>query len=131
MRKITLCVLALVLGLTAGCGKPKLDKHSNFELTGGDGNSFFVDPIKTDQNIKVSGKSSDAIVNVYIYLKKNEMDAKKEINSRKPGNAVLAKQEKTDTIDLEATIPANEEAVIYCSAASNKKTSVDLRITNR
>jgi hypothetical protein len=128
MRMGTVCVALLMLGLVSGCGKTKLQTDANFELPM-EGKPFEIDPIKSEQKIKVTGTATGAKVNVFVFLKKDEASAEKEIMSLKFTPIILAKQEKTEAINLEATIPANETAVVRVTRAG-AKASVQLKITN-
>ncbi len=125
VRALTLVLLGIV-----GCGKAKLDMESLFEVPV-EGKSFKVDPIKSEQNIQVTGTATQAPVNVYVYLDKNEAAVEKEIMTLKTTANVLAKQEKTEAISLTATIPANETAVVRVTRGGGKAARVQLKITNR
>ena len=54
-----------------------------------------------------------------------------EILSKKFTPLVLAKQPNTDAINLVATIPANEGAVVHVNRTGTKGASVHLKITNK
>ena len=128
MRTWLICIALLVVGSVAGC--TKLDTTSSFDVPMG-GYSVTVDPIKSQQNIKVTGTATGASVNVYLYLNKNRTDAQKEILAKKLVSPfILAKVETTDEFNLEATIPANESAVVEVTRV-NKAAKVNLHITNR
>jgi hypothetical protein len=121
----------LLVGSISGCGKPRLEVPASFEV-GPVGNVFTVDPTSREQNIQVTGSATGAPVNTFIYLDKNKTAAQNEIFSKKFATAILAKQDNTETIGLEATIPANETAVVHVTrAAINKVAHVELKITNK
>jgi hypothetical protein len=112
-------VLAVVLTL-AGC-KTILNVDSEFDLPGGETKMFNIDPIRREQTIKVEVTSNDEPVSVVVILEKEKNSAK----------APLAKLEKTKQGTLDATIPANEEAVVVVGGVpQGKKTHVKLTIRN-
>lgn len=120
--------VALVMVMAASGCKAKLDMESAFDVPP-EGRIFKVDPIKKEQTIKVTGTATGAPANVFIYLDKNEAAAEKEIMSLKYTPIILAKQEKTEAINVEATIPANETAVVRVTRVM-KAAQVKLKITN-
>jgi hypothetical protein len=130
MLRRTACVALVILGTVSGCGRTKLNVGSAFELNLGDNKRITVEPIKHEQKIKVTGTATGAPVNVYVYLSKNEAAADKEILAKKFTDVMLQKQEKTDSVNLEATIPANEAAVVRVSSAGAGKANVEIKITN-
>src|SRR5262245_19263748 len=118
MRMAFLCPVVVALLVVVGCGKPKLDQSYDSEVSFS-GTEYTIDPIKSEQKIKVNGTAT-APVDVFIYLQKNKDAADKEIVSRKYSAIILAKQEKTPGIALEATIPANEAAIVRVSSVGIK-----------
>lgn len=130
MRRMNMVAFAILTWTCLGCGKPNLEHKSKFKLVEGETKTLDLDPIKQEQVIKVIGSTSGGPVSVYIYLEKDKQAAEREIFNRKPAAAVLAKQEKTETIDLEASIPANEKAYVRVENIRGTPT-VDLQITNR
>jgi hypothetical protein len=130
MLRRTACVALVILGTVSGCGRTKLAVESAFELNLGDNKLITVEPIKHEQKIKVTGTATGAPVNVYVYLSKNEAAADREIVAKKFTDVILQKQENTDSISLEATIPANEGTVVRVSRAGAGKPNVQIKITN-
>jgi len=128
MRRWIAGVAFLLMATVAGC-KTKLDMNSLFDVPG-EGRAFKVDAIKSDQTIKVSGTATGAPVNVFIYLNKNEAAADKEIMAMKYTPIILNHQDKTESFDLEAFIPANETAVVRINRATSKSAKVNLKINN-
>src|SRR5207249_991897 len=113
MRLMTAIGLLALTGLLSGCGK-KLDVDSKFKISG-ESKMFELEPINQAQKIKITGTSTGAPVNVFVYLDENKGPARNQILSKKPGDAILAKQEKVETINLDAEIPANKAAVVHVS----------------
>ncbi len=130
MRTRNIWVIALVTLTGLGCGKPNLDYKSKFALEAGEAKTLDLDPVKQEQVIKVTGSTTGGPVSVYVYLAKNRPAAERQIVGKKPGDAILAKQDKTDAIDVAASIPANEGACVRVVNTGGTPT-VDLRITNR
>jgi hypothetical protein len=129
--RFPLFALVLLVGWLSGCGKPRLEEVRSFEV-GPVGHLVTVDPINREQKIQVTGTATGAPVNAYVYLEKNKTAAQNEILTKKVGSAILEKQDDTQTISLEAKIPANESAVVHITrAVLNKPSSVQLKITNR
>src|SRR5438105_3325894 len=103
MRLWTKWTALALIGLAAGCGKPRLNVDASFDVEPG-GHLLIVEPASREQEIQVSGTATGASVNVYIYLEKNKAAAQNEIFSKKFGSTILAKQDSTEKIDLRATI---------------------------
>jgi hypothetical protein len=131
MRPWVPLIALMLVGWVSGCGKPRLEAVSSFEV-GPVGHLVTVDPISREQNIQITGTATGAPVNAYIYLEKNKTAAQNEILSKRFATAILEKQDDTQTINLEAKIPANESAVVHITRATiNKPATVQLKITNK
>ena len=133
MKRITArvgCVaFGLVLAAAGGCS-PKLDLQKSFDATI-NGEDFTLGATRREQKIKVSAAATGGKIDVYIFLEKNKEAATKDILAKKTSANVLAKEEKADSVNLTATIPAGEEAVVRVTASSLKQTKVSLKITNQ
>jgi hypothetical protein len=130
MRIWTTCLALLLMSSVSGCGKPKLEVDSNFDLSEDYSKLFIVDAIKSEQKIQVTGTATGSPVNAFIFLEKNKTKAENEIATRKFTPVILDKNEKVEAINLEATIPANEAAVVQVNR-TGKAASVHLKITNK
>ncbi len=128
MRRTSVGGMVLVV-LLAGCGH-KIDRNSSFELRLFEDKMFIIEPTKSEQKIQVAGTATGAPVSAYIYLQKNKAAVDKEILALRPSPQILNNQEKTEAIDLEATIPANEAAIVQI-IGTGKTAKVQLKITNR
>jgi hypothetical protein len=128
MRRVGSLVAILVFGV-AGCS-PKLNMEKSFEASTA-GDTFTLSPIRREQKVKVTATATGGKIDVYVYLDKNKAAAEKDILSKKLGSNLLASQENADTVNLNATVPGGEEAVVRVNAASLKKTNVALKITNQ
>jgi len=123
MRKACLFVLLL---LAVGC--TKLNSERTVQVKPGDLKYTILDPISKSQRINVSAKTSDGKFNVYCFLEKDQADVEKDLYQKKVNAKVLAHELKTGGADLNATIPANETAVILLT--SDENVEVKLKITN-
>ena len=95
------------------------------------GKPFEVDAVKYEQDIKVTGTATGAPAAIFIYLKKDKDAAEKAIMAKKLTSPVLLnKVETTGDFTLQATIPANETAVVEVDRV-NKAANVHIKITNR
>jgi hypothetical protein len=129
MRIATKVFALLLLAGAAGC-RTKLDETWTIDTGEGFTRSLTINAIKSEQQVKVTGTATGGPVDVFIYLAKNKKEADKEIITKKFTSNILDKRIKTDKIDLEATIPANEEAVVQVNKAG-AAAKVQLRITNQ
>src|SRR6516162_1027559 len=125
MRKACLFVLLLI---AVGC--TKLNSERTVQVKPGDLKYTMVDPISKGQKINVSAKTSDGKFNVYCFLEKDKADVEKDLYQKKVSAKVLAHELKTGGADLNATIPANETAVILLTSDETKNVEVKLKITN-
>jgi hypothetical protein len=122
-------VLAFILAVGAvGC-RTKLDKSLSYDTSEGYTKSVTIDAIKNEQQVKITGTTTGGPVDVFVYLTKDKKDADRDIISKKFGAKILAKQLKTDKVDLQVTIPANEEADVRIDRAG-APAKAQLRITN-
>jgi hypothetical protein len=123
-------VFAFILVIGAcGC-RTKLDESWTVDTAKGYTQSLDILAISNEQQVKVTGTATGGPVDVFVYLKKNMKAAENEITTKKFTNTILAKQIKTDNIDLVATVPANEVAVVTVNRAG-AAAKVQLRITNQ
>lgn len=129
MRRITTAtVFCAVVLLSSGCARSKLSHEETFDLPL-DGKTVTIDAVKHEQKVHVVVTASDAPVGVFIYLDRDRDKAEDEILSREYSAIILARAEKTEQANLEATIPANSVAVVHITRAG-KNTKVKLKITN-
>jgi hypothetical protein len=128
-RLVGVLSLLAVLPL-AGCTQYKLDYEKQFDLSPQDKISYTmtVPPIKKEQVIKVS-VTADNPVNVLIGLEKDEKALNDEYLKNKYTAKTMTKELKTQQASLQATVPANESAVVLV-LVHDKKSNVKVRITN-
>ena len=131
MRLWTMGFTLVLLSSVSGCGKPKLEVDSTFDLSQDFSKTFTLDPIKSEQKIQVTGTATGAPVNAFIFLEKDKKKAENEIASGKFTPVILDKNQKVEAISLEATIPANETAIVQVNRTGNKGASVRVKITNK
>jgi hypothetical protein len=132
MRLVTLSIACCLLVVAAGCGRTKLDMSSTIDVPM-EGKSYVVDAAKSQQIVKVTGTASGAPVSVYLYLEKNKDTAERDILANKLVSSVIpASVQKTEgEFTLEATVPANEKAVVQIYRATAKAAKVQIHITNK
>jgi predicted component of type VI protein secretion system len=124
---VWLVVLSVAL---VGCQKTKLNHETTFDLPVGQDNTITVDAIKNDQKIKVDLSSPAAPVSVYVCLEKDAEEVRRAIVQNKASSdKILMKQEKTQAVILEPTIPGGNGAVILVYAGT-KNAKVTVKITN-
>ncbi len=125
MRRL---IPALMLVCLVGCTRTTLDTKTTFE-TDNAGKTLDLDAVKAEQTIKVTATAEGGPIDVFIYLTKNRAAVDKEIMTTKLVN-VLADKQNSESVELTAKIPANEEASVLVRATTLKKPKVNLRITN-
>jgi hypothetical protein len=126
MRKA--CVFLLLL-LAVGC-RTKLNDESVVNVGAGESQYRMVEPISKEQKVNVSAKANSGTFNIYVFLEKDKAEAEKEIDKGKTGDKVLASKQKATDADLQATIPANQKAVVMLTSGDGKKAEVKLKISN-
>ena len=128
MRKLLPFVLLLMLNF--GC-HTKLNQESTVSLTNIEAKHFLIKPISKEQVINVSAKSTEGTFNVFVFLEKDKNEAVAAIEKTKLDDSkVLNHKLKTPEAELQATIPANETAIVYLVSADGKKAEVKLKISN-
>lgn len=116
-----------VIGALAGCGR-KLNIDKTLDLSKG-GKIVTLDPVGSEQKVKISIVAEDAPVDIFVYLGKDAQKAEENLYGAKA--PVLKKELKTQKIEnMEVTIPANEEAHINVQPSTRSPKSVSLKITN-
>ena len=119
---------ALVLVLLVGCSRTTLNKSSSFEAVKA-GNAFYLEATAAEQTIKVVATAEGGPIDVFIYLTKNKAAVEREIMTTKLVN-VLADKQNAESVELQAKIPAKEEASVLVRSSTLKKTKASLKITN-
>ena len=126
MRK---AILFVVLVLLIGC-KAKLNSETVVQVGVGDLKATIIDPISKSQTINISARSLDGKFNLYCFLEKDQKEVEKAITQGKQSDKILASEPRTSVAQLQATIPANEAAVILLTCTDVAKAEVKLKITN-
>jgi hypothetical protein len=122
-------LVALML-VTAGCYRTVLNQEKTYDVVPGETRELIVEPSRREQKIKVEVSAAPAPVSVFVFLEKDRDAVKHDIETRKQQLAnVLAREEKTTNVMLEATIPADNSAVVLITRAS-KDTKVTVKLTN-
>lgn len=89
----------------------------------------FVEPIASQQEVKVSATATTGQFNIYLFLEKDKASVESDVERGKTSSKVLDSKTKTSEASLKAQIPANETAVVMMTCAG-KKVEVKLKITN-
>jgi outer membrane lipopolysaccharide assembly protein LptE/RlpB len=127
--KSKLLLLVCMTTLLCGCG-PRLSDQRDLTLEIGQIRAIPIDPISREQKIKVSASSPDAPIDVHVYLQENEAAIVRMITLGKPPENLLASQSEAEQVLLEATVPANKEAIVRLQPSGRKAAQVHLEITN-
>ena len=123
------CVAVLALA-ASGCYRTILNMEKTYDVGPGLSPEIKVDPVKSEQKIKVELTSSPHPVSVFVFLEKDRASAMDDIKRRKdPGAKVLASKENTQSWTQEVTVPADNSAIVFVTRAS-KDTKVTVKLTN-
>ena len=127
--KSTFIWLGCLALFICGCG-PKLAGQRDLALEVGDIRAIPIDPITREQVIKITASSPDTPINVHVYLQENEEEIERKITFGKPPENLLASETDANEVSLEATVPANKEAVVRLQSAGRETAKVHLEISN-
>ncbi len=119
----------VLLVLAAGC-MAKLNTEKTLNLSPGQPEGLAIEKVSKTQSINVSAKAASGKFSVYVFLEKDQNEAEKAIHSGKVNDKIIAHQQKTDSAEFKAAIPANEAAVVMVAAEEGKKAEVKLKVTN-
>jgi hypothetical protein len=127
------CIGLIVLAVAvAGCGATKLNETHDVEVTPSTPpKKLIVNPIGKDQKIKVEFSATKP-VNVVVFLANSEKEedaVERDILAKRASAKILTSKEKETTGTLEASVPANNSAVIYVSN-TGPSAKVTVKITN-
>jgi hypothetical protein len=117
--------LALALLLAAGC--QRLDFENTYPLEGFDAQEIGFSPPQYEQKVTVTVTTSPAVpVSAYL-VKTSDLDAMKKDPA---AVQALGKQEKSETIKFDATVPAKTDYTIYL-VGTGKKTDAKVKVVGR
>lgn len=127
MRRVAIVPALCALVLLAGCqASVSLDK--TFDLKRGDVKVFTVPSVTSARTLTITAKSNEPIT-VVVGQQKNQSQLEREAYSRKfTAKVSLAAAAKQQDVNLEAQIPANEEAAILILSEATKNATVTLKI---
>lgn len=127
MRRVAIVPALCALVLLAGCqASVSLDK--TFDLKRGDVKVFTVPSVTSARTLTITAKSNEPIT-VVVGQQKNQSQLEREAYSRKfTAKVSLAAAVKQQDVNLEAQIPANEEAAILILSEATKNATVTLKI---
>jgi hypothetical protein len=122
MSRLAGCLLAAWLLTLVGCQKLRDERTVTIDPPGGSHRITYSGP-RSEQKVSVEVSSTGTPVDVYLVLAKDQAEAEKSIETRKPPANVLDRKEKTTEATLEGTIPAKEDfcVLIYATEAATVK----------
>jgi hypothetical protein len=121
----------LVCGLLLPAGCQRLNYEKEYAIDPFEVKTIIFDPPRYEQKVTVEVKSPGSPVSVY--LVKGEDAAKGEtalLNEKAPTGA-LAGKDKSEDVNLEATIPAKTEYTLLVFNPGNKKSAAKVKVTGR
>lgn len=119
-----------VVLVATGCGS-KLHDERMITLGIGEEKPLQLEPVRREQKIRVHFQSPGVPVTVSCFLEKDQPDVEKARLGGKVSDKVLGSQEKKEEAEFEATIPANQQAIVLISSAARQEAKVKIKITNR
>ena len=125
MRRL---IPALMLVLLVGCSRTTLNMSRSIDANNA-GKTYDLEATAAEQTIKVVATAEGGPIDVFIYLTKNKAAVEREIMTTKLVN-VLAEKQNAESVELQAKIPAKEEASVLVRSSTLKKTKASLKITN-
>jgi hypothetical protein len=139
-RKCQWAAFFLFVLASWGC-KSVLNVDKEIDVKAGSDSTLLVDPFKKEQTINVVVSSPDAPVEVCVYLEKNQDAAQRDIEQNKKDSSLILARARTketapgtpnlsENIELSATIPAGEGAVVQVGVRGGKSAKVKVKITN-
>lgn len=129
-RQFALALALLACLLTVGgCKASVLNREMPFELGYGEENTFTVEALKKEQTIKIDLIATGP-ANIYVFLAKNEKDARTDILTGKQSGSILARAEKTESTSLSAAVPAEAELMILVTTKASKGSKGQLKLSN-
>jgi hypothetical protein len=122
-------VPALSILLLAGCSK--IHEQRSFTLEPGAGNTLSITAPLSEQKVKIA-VTSDQPVDVWVLLERDlpagGRGDRADWNPDTMTTGILAKEKKTTSATLEATIPGKEPYQIYVSNPNPKPASVTVKV---
>ena len=114
----------------AGCGGTVLKIEQTIDVPV-EGRALTIDPIKSQQKVKVSASASGGPIDIVVCRDSDRDAVERDLLAKKLKTEVFAHQLNTEQAALEATIPANTTALVIIQRAGAKPAKVELKITNR
>jgi hypothetical protein len=118
----------LVLLVGVGCNKP-VNVERKVKIKSLEINEVTLDAWNQDKKLKVTIRSPEEPVDVFLVLGKDAEDLKKRLErDQQPGSYVLDQKLKTRDVTLSASVPANNEFSIFLRSSKGRETQVDLKV---
>lgn len=127
--RVPVCAALFVCGIV-GCA-PRMNEARTLELASGEVVSLSIPASTADQVLTVVVDSGQAPVSIHIFLRKDEEEMERMLTLQKPAKQILASADDVSTIELNASIPSNEEAVVRISGPDQQPATVQLTLRKR
>jgi len=125
-RSLLICSLIPIL---LGC-EDRLQDQRSLTLEIGEIQSIQIPTVDREQTLKVVASSPGAPIDVHVYLQEHEEDIERSITFGKQPDNVLAQSDAAEQVELEATVPANKEAVVRFYTTEHKRANIEVTISN-
>jgi hypothetical protein len=125
VRMFWVCGLLLL----AGCQRLNFEKE--YTIDPFDGQTMTFDPPRYEQKVTVEVKSPGNPVSVYLVKGEDAEKANNALQSGKAPTGAFAGQEKSEDVNLEATIPAKTEYTLLVFNPGKKKAAAKVKVTGR
>ena len=125
----SLLLLLPALLTVSGCA-PRLASVHEIELEPNDIQSVVLAPISREQVVSITANSNGPPFHIHVYLLQDEQEVDDAIAIGKSSDKVIASESSSNQINLEALIPANQEAAIRLQPAGREAVTVNMTVTN-
>lgn len=120
------CSVWLLALMLAGC-EARLQDHRTVEVDPAGEMVIPLDAQSRERTLQVTAKAEGGPIDIYVYLSKDDQQAVADIYAKRDG-LFLAREVNVTQANLSAVIPANEQATVLLTCASNKPATVELTL---
>lgn len=113
--------------LVCGCD-PVLSVQKTLEVDPTEIKTVIIDPVATDQVIKVKAEAEHGF-DLHVYLLPDEEDVEVDLLRNRDSEKIIAGSRNQKSHELTATIPAKSEGVVRVAPAEGKSVSISLSIS--
>ena len=118
-----------ILLLSVGCA-PRLHDVREVPLEIGEIRTIAVPAKSQPQTVHLTASSPGAPISVHVYLPEHEEATERSITLGTPIENLLASGENSEQITLQATVPANKEALVRLQPTTRQAAKVHLTLKN-